>query len=1214
MQELRHGLVPEPLRKGHGQDMSATENLLSATAQGINAALVPAIFLYLLWKREWSWTGLVLGLCIGLAAWFQVDFAVGQLLIRPVEIAGSFNVSEPSPGELAWLMFRALLYLGAMVSCLRGPKQIRTVLIVAVSLSILFTTAIPVVRWIVGLDSLDIIPIREFDTPDWADLIAAIIGGIIPAAVAVPWSIYRLSNVRQNLMSPVLDRFALISGIAIVAFTLVSSAMMSGGFRAAGPFAGEPIAAAQSGARSGFPPIVILILLVGTGLAAFWALRRAFIEPAIALIEALRGSKSPETLTRLPAIWQPLFRSIESDRQQASDHLKALEETRAQLAALFEHAPVAMALSDMDGKHQLTNRAVEELYGLPAAELREKPGSWLFERFENFSEFAPHWEALIKTGKPMRIETVFKPENRDEPRNLDLIVFPVRAADGTIKQIGSLAIDVTARQEAERALAEREAMLAGLFDHAPVAITVFSRERRMVAANRAATGAYGMTRVGKRSLPVERFRPFWPEFDRFVELGLSVFETGEPQQFSIAFDPPRGAPQEIKEAIYFPIYSSTGEVAQVGLCMMDVTEQKRAEAALAEREAQLTSLLDHIPAGINVFDLNSNLVLVNKAAAERNKLVDPGLPGVESSQLSDRWPEFEKLTATALAVLQTKAPQRLTTLYQRPGEPEPILCDVVSFPILNAAGEVHQVGLFMLDVTEQQQREQELARSRGTLQAFFENIPAMTFIIGPDRKYVSANSYAIDSYGFEFLSPENLIGKSDLTGTPDHWHPVIAEAHRTVMEDGKPHEVETSIDMPGGTLTLYVSRFPIRSAEGEVTHVGGLIFDRTAERRASDQVAATREALHQSEKLAALGQLLAGVAHELNNPLTVVVGRSAILEEKLKETPHGKAIADLREAADRCNRIVRTFLAMARQSAPRRAAVQINDAIEAALDMTAYGLRSSGIELVRKFDENLPEVEGDEDQLVQVFTNLLINARHALEEHRPEGGKVTIATRAKGGKLQVEIADNGPGVPAELVSRIFEPFFTTKAVGDGTGMGLAMSRGMIEEHGGKLLYSDAKGGGGVFTVELPIVAALASAKPESDIEQPLGKARGRVLVIDDEPSIRGLLVEILEGIELDCTECGDGAAALELLDQQSFDLVFCDVRMPVMDGVRFRQHLAETHPALLDRLVFISGDVLQRGNARRAEIAGHAFIEKPFNPAEVRQLALSLLDAEGAAP
>lgn len=429
-----------------------------------------------------------------------------------------------------------------------------------------------------------------------------------------------------------------------------------------------------------------------------------------------------------------------------------------------------------------------------------------------------------------------------------------------------------------------------------------------------------------------------------------------------------------------------------------------------------------------------------------------------------------------------------------------------------------------------------------------------------------------------------------------------------VVETGKPVEFMTQFQRPSGgdQIPSLLNFFPILNSAGQLAYVGSFSRDLLEERRVEAELAKQAQVLHQSEKLAALGQLLAGVAHELNNPLTVVVGRSAILEEKLKDTPHAKAIADLREAADRCNRIVKTFLAMARQSAPRRSTVQINDTIEAALDMTAYGLRSAGIELVRQFDADLPDLEADEDQLVQVFTNLMINARHALEGYS-DATRVTITTSTDGSKVLAEFADNGPGIKADIVSRIFEPFFTTKEVGEGTGMGLAMARGMIEEHGGTLSHADAPGGGAVFTVALPIGNGAAQVTPEIVEEHRPGKGKGRVLVIDDEPAIRSLLVEILEGAELECVECGDGVEATVQLDAQQFDLIFCDVRMPVMDGVRFRQHISDHRPEFLDRLIFASGDVLQRDAPRYAAIAEHRFVEKPFNPAEIRQTVLEVL-------
>lgn len=795
---------------------------------------------------------------------------------------------------------------------------------------------------------------------------------------------------------------------------------------------------------------------------------------------------------------------------------------------------------------------------------------------------------------------------RDGQARLEDLAHPLwRDFARTLDQLRSAA--ATSRDELEQARAQ----LAGFFEHAPVAMSLGAPDGRIVLANRAVADAYGRAPDQLGDMTPGEISAFWPEVATMLEAMGRLLESGEPQRFTTPFKATSEAEPLLYDVVIFPVRGSDGSITQIGSLGIDVTAQRRAEEALAQREAQLAGFFEHAPVALTLMEPDGRVSVANRMAA------DPYGVGVEQframgmADMARYWPELDQMVARYRQVLEAGAPQRMTTPLIAPDQAESRLFDYVLFPVKAPDGSVAQVGHIAIDVTSQHSLMAELETKSSTLQAFFDNIPAMTFIIAPDRRYVTSNSYAVKNYGLDFLSPENLIGQPDITGTPEAWHPVIEEAHRKVMERGETHVAEPSFDLPNGSLHLLVSRFPIRNAEGEITHVGGLIFDRTADKKASEDIATAREALHQSEKLAALGQLLAGVAHELNNPLTVVVGRSAILEEKLQDTPHGKAITDLREAADRCNRIVRTFLAMARQSAPRRAPVQVNDAIEAALDMTAYGLRTSGIELVRKFASDLPEIEADEDQLVQVITNLLINANHALEGR--SGARVTLTTRVKGGRVQIEVADNGPGVPAEIASRIFEPFFTTKGVGDGTGMGLAMSRGMIEEHGGTLRYSNAKDGGAMFTIELPLGEIAETETPVANSPKTVPKARGRVLIIDDEAAIRGLLAEILEGIDLECIQCGDGAAALALLDEEAFDVVFCDLRMPVMDGVRLREELAERHPELLDKLVFISGDTLQRGTRRNAAIAGHAFIEKPFNPAEVRQVALDKLGNEGAA-
>src|SRR5207344_2185576 len=195
---------------------------------------------------------------------------------------------------------------------------------------------------------------------------------------------------------------------------------------------------------------------------------------------------------------------------------------------------------------------------------------------------------------------------------------------------------------------------------------------------------------------------------------------------------------------------------------------------------------------------------------------------------------------------------------------------------------------------------------------------------------------------------------------------------------------------------------------------------------------------------------LAGVAHELNNPLSVVVARAVLLEEQGDSTTQAAAMK-IRTAAERCARIVRTFLAMARQQPPERGAVAVNDVVAAALDMTAYTVRTSGIQVALDLGKDMPPILADPDQLHQVLLNLIVNAQHVLQE-RPGPRRVRVTTRfdRAAGTVRIAVSDNGPGIPEHLRARVFEPYFTTKPTGLGTGMGLAVSFGIVDAHGGML--------------------------------------------------------------------------------------------------------------------------------------------------------------------
>jgi two-component system NtrC family sensor kinase len=406
------------------------------------------------------------------------------------------------------------------------------------------------------------------------------------------------------------------------------------------------------------------------------------------------------------------------------------------------------------------------------------------------------------------------------------------------------------------------------------------------------------------------------------------------------------------------------------------------------------------------------------------------------------------------------------------------------------------------------------------------------------------------------------------------------------------------------------SVFPVELAIAEIRLPGRRIFsaylrDLTPAREARAEIERQREALLQSEKMAAYGSLLAGVAHELNNPLSIVLGHALMLKEATSGTAYADRADKIGLAAERCARIVRSFLAMARQQELQTRPIDLADVVTDVLALLAYDLRSSGVDAECDFPPGLPMVLGDPDRLHQVLANLVTNARQALET-TPAPRRIALSARREGDTVELSVADNGPGVPARIRSRLFDPFFTTKAVGSGTGIGLAVSRGIVESHGGSLTLAADGGAGARFVVRLP-VATTEDSRPSTALPPELSvtvmpPARRRILVIDDEPAVAGLLSEIAATQGFECTIALSGSQARAQMTAQDFEAVLCDVRMPDDDGLAMHAWMAANRPALLSRLAFVTGDTLSQGAGGAVARLGRPVLEKPFMPSDVHRL------------
>jgi PAS domain S-box-containing protein len=500
--------------------------------------------------------------------------------------------------------------------------------------------------------------------------------------------------------------------------------------------------------------------------------------------------------------------------------------------------------------------------------------------------------------------------------------------------------------------------------------------------------------------------------------------------------------------------------------------------------------------------------------------------------------------------------------------------------------------------------EDELREMRKRLQVATEaaKLGTWSFDLRDGRAWYSDRSREIMG-----LAPDAVIDARLIKGFvhPDDWEKVASPYYHGVPESTV--EIEYRILRPSGEVRwIYALGAATKGADGVTRTVDGVHVDITDRKTAEMELARSREALHQSEKLAALGSLLAGVSHELNNPLAAIVGQSQMLEEDSRGTALEARARKISSAAERCARIVQTFLAMARRRPPQRVTIDANKLSAAALELGEYGLRTAGIAVRTEFAAGLPPVEGDSDQLHQVLINLVINAQQAMEMGGGRDNVLTLRTSlTEAGTVAIDICDSGPGIPPDVAARIFEPFFTTKPQGSGTGVGLSFSHGVVAAHGGSLILLPSARGA-AFRVELPAAARAGVAAEKAAPENRAAPGqRGRALIIDDESDVADTLRELVEREGFAVTTVTDGASALSAVED-GHDLIFSDLRMPGMGGPEFFRKLRASRPDYAERVAFVTGDTLGAAMADFLADTGRPVLEKPFTIGSVREIIRSM--------
>jgi PAS domain S-box-containing protein len=504
--------------------------------------------------------------------------------------------------------------------------------------------------------------------------------------------------------------------------------------------------------------------------------------------------------------------------------------------------------------------------------------------------------------------------------------------------------------------------------------------------------------------------------------------------------------------------------------------------------------------------------------------------------------------------------------------------------------------------------EQEISVSEQKYRLLFDSASDAIFLVDlASLEIVEANPAATELAG---RAADKLVGRSlhDLCPKLQHCSTSLLENKRVVERlfdtAGEFHLVrgqgEQMLCEGSATLVDYHQRPVMQMNAREITG-----------RKKMEQQ------LRQAEKLSALGQLVAGVAHELNNPLAVVMGYAQILSKhKTLEEKVRKDLLKILHESERAAKIVRNLLTFARPREPHMTVVDVNRLVADALETREIQVHSAQVQVLRRLAPDLPVTKADADQIEQVMANLMANAIQALDNHL---GKrvIEVTTEKRGDKIRIAVADTGPGIPLQILDRIFDPFFTTKGPGKGTGLGLSICYSIMEEHKGKIWVESEVGKGARFIAELPIVSCHdvvtegdgAGNDRDSDPEAP----QRRILIVDDEPGIVDVLQEVLGNSGYRIETASNGAKALNRIASQDYDLIISDLCMPEMSGEKLHATLREHYPHLLDRIIFVTGDTVSAGSRSFLEKSGARWLSKPFNISEIERMVRSHLRSEPVA-
>ena len=644
---------------------------------------------------------------------------------------------------------------------------------------------------------------------------------------------------------------------------------------------------------------------------------------------------------------------------------------------------------------------------------------------------------------------------------------------------------------------------------------------------------------------------------------------------------------------FMPLYEE-GEVSSICGWARDITKQY-------ESELRFTEFFDSVREGL-FFSMPSGEILDVNPALVRMLGYDTK-DELKKINFRDIYLDPTMRDAIVHETLEKGSVQDREIILKRK-DGSLVHCLASGFPIRDAAGRVIRLQGTLVDFTERLEIERRLHKEQEFVRRLVASIPDMIAVIDCSGNFTYVSQKAFEVLGYP---PEELVGKQ-IGGRahPDDL-PRMQGLFRQLVSGLAPEaQLEyRTVHKDGSWRTLRASAAPIFDEAGRISGVVATARDVTEQVQVEQQ-------LTQREKFTAMGQMLTGAAHELNNPLTAILGVSELIRERATDDSTRRHADLVLAQARRAAVIVQDLLAYSRPSMQGRLPMGLDEIVREALKEMEPALREKQITVALEAPANLPLVAADRKLLLQVFHNVIVNAEQAISAARNQGSlKVSFAVRD--GKVCVAFADDGPGIPPDIIRKVFDPFFTTKRPGGGSGLGLTICLAVVKDHGGTLDVQSKPGSGATFEISFPAILEEPQAKPvarptsESTVPGSEPLHGYSVLIVDDEESIREIVQEGLSmrGMKIECAASSE--EALSRLAANSYDVVLCDMNLPGMSGEQLIRRLRSQGGASVPQFVLMTGELLEEGTLE--PVAGNEVrvLQKPFHISALSALLIEML-------